>query len=111
MRVLAGFLIAALGFLQFRLWIADDGYREVWQLKTAVALQETESEGLRQRNGQLKAEVQDLKKGLTALEERARHDLGMIGAGETFYQVVDVADLPPVRLPLAPVATEAAVKR
>jgi cell division protein FtsB len=111
MRVLTGFLIAALVLLQYRLWVAEDGYREVWQLKAAVAAQEGENEGLRQRNGQLKAEVQDLKKGLTALEERARHDLGMIGAGETFYQVVDVADLPPVRRPVEPVTTEAAVKR
>jgi cell division protein FtsB len=111
MRVLTAFLIAALALLQYRLWIAEDGYREVWQLKAAVASQEGENEGLRQRNGQLKAEVKDLKQGLTALEERARHDLGMIGSGETFYQVVDVADLPPVRTPLAPVSTEAAVKR
>jgi len=111
MRVLTGFLIAALVLLQYRLWIADDGYREVWQLKAAVAAQEAENQGLRQRNGQLKAEVQDLKKGLTALEERARHDLGMIGAGETFYQVVDVADLPAVRKPIEPVTTEAAARR
>ncbi len=41
------------------------------------------------RNAQLKAEVADLKQGLTALEERARHDLGMITVTETFYQVVD----------------------
>ena len=41
------------------------------------------------RNDQLAAEVKDLKEGLAALEERARNDLGMIGANETFFQVVD----------------------
>jgi len=48
---------------------------------------------LAERNAQQKAEVADLKKGLTALEERAR-DIGMISTNETFYQVVD-ATLPP----------------
>ena len=38
-------------------------------------------------NRTLAAEVQDLKKGTTAIEERARTDLGMVGKGETFYQV------------------------
>ena len=34
---------------------------------------------LRERNRTLAAEVQDLKKGTTAIEERARTDLGMVG--------------------------------
>ena len=31
--------------------------------------------------------MRDLKQGYTALEERARNDLGMIGGNETFFQV------------------------
>jgi cell division protein FtsB len=111
MRVLTGFLVVAMVLLQYRLWVADDGFREVWQLKSAVAAQQGENDTLRQRNGQLKAEVLDLKQGLTALEERARHDLGMVGAGETFYQVVNLADLGPIRNTVEPATTEAAVKR
>ena len=111
MRVLAGLLLTALVLLQYRLWVADDGFREVWQLETAVAAQQSENDTLRQRNNQLKAEVQDLKKGLSALEERARHDLGMVGVSETFYQVVDSSDLPALSEPLTPATTEAAVKR
>jgi cell division protein FtsB len=41
-----------------------------------------------ERNRQLSAEVANLKTGLTALEERARSELGMVSASETFYQVV-----------------------
>ena len=43
--------------------------------------------------------MRDLKVGLTALEERARSELGMVGASETFYQVVTTAHrrLPPLR--------------
>jgi cell division protein FtsB len=39
--------------------------------------------------------VQDLKKGTTAIEERARTDLGMVGKSETFYQVVSPENAPP----------------
>ena len=43
------------------------------------------------RNAALEAEVQDLKQGLAAAEERARTELGMIEAGETFYQIAPAA--------------------
>jgi cell division protein FtsB len=86
--LLAGF-IALLALLQYRLWVSDEGMREVWHLGSAVESQRADNTVLAERNAQLKAEVADLKQGLTALEERARHDLGMIAATETFYQVVD----------------------
>ena len=86
--LLAGLLVV-LAFLQYRLWISDEGMREVWHLHAAVEAQRADNTVLAERNAQLKAEVVDLKQGLTALEERARHDLGMITVTETFYQVVD----------------------
>jgi cell division protein FtsB len=107
MRVLVLCLLAALVLLQYRLWVSDEGMREVLQLRTAVEAQRGENAGLVERNGQLKAEVADLKGGLTALEERARHDLGMVAPGETFYQVVDPESLPPAS-PAPPPATRQA---
>jgi cell division protein FtsB len=74
--------------LQYRLWMSADGVRELGRLEQAVAEQRSENEQLASRNAQLAAEVRDLKKGFTALEERARSDLGMIARNETFYQVV-----------------------
>jgi len=89
MKMLLAGLLAVLALLQYRLWLSDEGMREVWHLATAVESQRTDNAVLAERNAQLKAEVADLKQGLTALEERARHDLGMITVTETFYQVVD----------------------
>jgi len=65
--------------------------REVVRLKGAVATQQTENARLTERNGQLAAEVRDLKQGYAALEERARNDLGMIAGNETYYQIVPAA--------------------
>jgi cell division protein FtsB len=89
MRLVFAALLAAFVLLQYRLWVSDEGMREVWHLEQAVQKQRDENSVLAERNAQIKAEVYDLKHGLTALEERARNDLGMVAANETFYQVVD----------------------
>jgi cell division protein FtsB len=74
--------------LQYRLWLSSDGVSEVSRLSEAVDRQKAENEELVERNQQMVAEVADLKAGMTAIEERARSELGMIGRNETFYQVV-----------------------
>lgn len=83
----AALLIVALA-LQYRLWLSDGGIREVRRLQNAVTAQTQQNIELKERNEQLAAEVKDLKEGLDAVEERARSDLGMVGANESFYQVV-----------------------
>jgi cell division protein FtsB len=88
MKWLAVALLVVLAGIQYRLWISGDGVRELAQLRDAVAAQRAENDRLSERNLQLAAEVRDLKQGFTALEERARSDLGMISANETYYQVV-----------------------
>jgi cell division protein FtsB len=91
MRILAVILGLLLLLLQYRLWISDQGKREVWRLTQAVEAQAAANAEQRERNRQLLAEVTDLKVGLTALEERARSELGMVGNSETFYQIVTPA--------------------
>ena len=83
--VVLGFMAV---FLQAQLWLSDGGYRKTKALRTAVAEQRVLNQQLRDRNAALDAEVINLKQGLEAAEERARTDLGLIGPGETFYQVV-----------------------
>jgi len=89
MRVTIAILIFLLLILQFRLWMGDSSVGEVWRLQMAVDEQQQENARLRERNDALDAEVNDLKKGVDAIEERARSDLGMIKKDETFYQVID----------------------
>ena len=88
MRILAAVLGLALILLQYRLWLSDQGLREVSRLQAAVDAQASSNREQGERNRQLVAEVSDLKLGLTALEERARSELGMVGNSETFYQIV-----------------------
>lgn len=63
--------------------------RDIWDLNAKIELQKSINQELSQRNSELEAEVQDLKKGQAALEERARSELGMIRDGETFIQLVE----------------------
>ena len=88
MRILIAVLVVLVLGLQYRLWFGDGGVREVSRLRDEVAAQKLENEKLVERNRTLSAEVQDLKKGKTAIEERARTDLGMVGSNESFYQVM-----------------------
>jgi cell division protein FtsB len=106
MRWLAAALLVALVLLQYRLWLSSDGVSEVVRLRAAVDSQRSENNQLSDRNRQLAAEVRDLKQGYSALEERARSDLGMIGANETFFQVVP----PAAPLALAPAAPRSAAR-
>lgn len=91
MKILATALAVALILLQYRIWVSDDGMRGVARLQHAVTAQQQLNATLTERNSRLAAEVQDLKSGTAAIEERARSELGMIGQNETFYQVVEPA--------------------
>jgi len=82
-------LLVLLGWLQYRLWFGSGGEREVEALRQQVHQQARDNTGLKQRNEALAAEVEDLKSGEAAVEERARSELGMIKPGETFYRVVE----------------------
>jgi len=89
LRVLVLLLAVLLAWLQYRLWFGGNGTRGVAALDAQVQQQARDNAGLTQRNEALAAEVEDLKSGEAAIEERARSELGMIKPGETFYRVVE----------------------
>jgi cell division protein FtsB len=88
MKLLLVILVVVIALLQIKMWFGEGGFRDVQRLAVRVEEQAAENEVLAQRNGELQAEVEDLRQGLQAIEERARSELGMIKENEEFYQVV-----------------------
>ena len=89
--VTTAFLLVAAALFAWtmaQLLLAPDGLRKTRELRRAVADTRVEIAQLERRHEALAAEVNNLKHGLEAAEERARSDLGMIGNNESFYQVV-----------------------
>lgn len=82
-------LTVLLVLLQYRLWFSHDGLPAVLHLKRDVEIQRQDNATLAERNQVLTAEVQDLKSGLDAVEERARSELGMVKEGEIFFQIIE----------------------
>jgi cell division protein FtsB len=89
LRLIALLLFALLAWLQYRLWFGEGGAVATANLQSQVDRQAAENRGLAQRNDLLAAEVENLKSGEAAAEERARSELGMIKPGETFHRVVE----------------------
>ena len=87
MRILAivfGLLILA---LQYPMWLGKGGWLRVRELDRQVQAQKQVNTELKARNAALDAEVNDLKHGVEAIEERARSELGMIRNDEVFFQL------------------------
>ena len=89
MRILLIVLAIILVLLQVRFW---QEVREVRTLRALVEQQLEENERLEERNEALAAEVEDLRAGLAAVEERARSELGLIREDEEFFLIVDPED-------------------
>ena len=82
-------LILLLAGLQYRLWVGDGSLAQVTDLQRQIAEQQGENERLLERNRILEAEVLELKQGMETVEERARHELGVVKEGETLYQLAE----------------------
>lgn len=89
MRLAVLILIAVVVFLQYRLWVGQGSIAELHGLQQEIADQKTDLVRLRARNDELRADVEDLRSGQAALEERARDELGMIKPGEAFIQAIE----------------------
>ena len=87
MKVLGLILFALIILFQYTLWLVKGSWHRVWEVDQQVASQHKTNQKHQIRNAALDAEVQDLKQGSVAIEERARNELGMIKQDEIFFQI------------------------
>jgi cell division protein FtsB len=86
-RLLPAVLIALLLILQGQIWLGKGSVPTVIELENKIKEQNELNAKAKRINGQLNSEVNDLKEGLNTVEERARHELGMVKANEIFVQI------------------------
>ena len=86
-KLFIGCAILLIAVFQYYLWFGSGGIREMHVLKTQLESKIKENEKLRMRNQSLMYELADIRDNKTAIEARARYDLGMVKKGETFYQI------------------------
>ena len=86
-RLLPAALIALLLILQGQIWLGKGSVPTVIELEHKIQEQNELNAKAKRINGQLNSEVNDLKEGLNTVEERARHELGMVKANEIFVQI------------------------
>lgn len=98
MRLFTLALLALLVLIQWPLWLGKGGWLRVWEIDRQLAAQQQANARLLARNRALAGEVQDLKQGTGAIEERARYELGMMRPDEIFVQIAE----PGTPLPAAP---------
>ncbi len=82
-------LTVLLILIQYPLWLGKGSWLRVWDLSRQLDSSLVKEQELRERNAKLASEVQDLKEGTGALEERARYELGLIKDNEMFVQILE----------------------
>jgi len=75
--------------IQYPLWFAEGGFKSILEKSNQIKEQQKINADLKKQNDALIAEVNDLKKGTKAFEERARDELGMIKKDEIFFQIIN----------------------
>ncbi len=94
MRLLAVVLASLLLAIQWPLWFGRGGWLRVAELQRQLDTQRAANGALQARNEALAAEIHSLQQGGEAVEERARNDLHLMRADETFFQWLPAVEKP-----------------
>ncbi len=89
MKIVGIVLAALIVLIQYPLWLGKGGWLRASDVDRQLMAQQAKNTELQRRNAGLAAEVNDLKTGTEAIEERARFELGLVRPDEVFYQYVD----------------------
>lgn len=88
MRYIVYGLLVLLIAIQYPLWIGKGGWLHVYQMDKEVQAQQQKNQELEKRNNKIAGDVNDLRQGTRAVEERARIEHGMVKENETMVQIV-----------------------
>ena len=88
-KILIAFILLLILHLQYRLWFGDGSVQQIQTYQNQLKGLQQEAQIRKDRNQKLYAQLLELRKGQEAIEEIARHDLGMIKKDETFFQVIE----------------------
>jgi cell division protein FtsB len=88
MRIVIYSMLLLLIAIQYPLWLGKGGWFKVYEMEKQLELQQAKNSLLSLRNAKLTGDVNDLKDGTRASEERARVEHGMIKEGEFFVQIM-----------------------
>ncbi len=93
-KIILGLLVSLVLILQYAFWGGRNNVIDLVYLQQTLAELNMRNQALRLRNDRLHIDVNDIKNRLSAIEARARSELGLIKPGETYYQIVspDVRD-------------------
>ncbi len=80
--------IIVLSLLLVSLWIGHGSYPEIWKLEQDIKKQKEMNQLQEEKNRLIQAELEDAREGYSAIEERARSELGMIKKNETFFEII-----------------------
>ena len=75
--------------LNYKFTYGESNIFEYIDLKEQVIKLKKEDESFSEKIYILKAELKNLKTGLSLIEEKAREELGLIKDKETFYQIIN----------------------
>lgn len=71
------------------MWLGDGGVAQIKEYQGRLETLKEKAKEKKERNEALYAEIEDLRQGQEAVEERARDELGMVKENETFFQVIE----------------------
>ncbi|MDO4430998.1 MAG: cell division protein FtsB [Lonepinella koalarum] len=89
MRLFILILLVVLAVFQYDLWLGKNGYMDYKTVQQEIETHKAENIKLSQRNQVVIAEINDLKDGFNAAQERARWQYELIKPNETFYRIIN----------------------
>lgn len=86
-RTVIAVLLLLFVLLQDQIWNGSGNVRQVAKMKQDLARQQAANALLEQQIARSQSEIQDLKEGLSTVEEKARYEMGMVKPNEVFVQI------------------------